>query len=78
MCSLTPVPCLKGGKDRAENGSTAWRERGSMTLGMTSFYRVVNTRKLLMFRNREPVVNVFSVKLTVNLNCRLMYDQRWR
>lgn len=49
-----------------------------VTLEMASLYRVVNTRKLLMFRNREWVVNVFSVELAVNLNCRFMYDQRWR
>lgn len=61
------MPCLKGGEDRADTGSTAGREREAMTLGMTSLQRVVNTRKLLMFRNREWVVNVFSVELAVNL-----------
>lgn len=63
-------------------GGTAWRGVGVgvgvMTLEMASLYRVVNTRKLLMFRNREWVVNVFSVELAVNLNCRFMYNQRWR
>ncbi len=34
---------------------------------MTSLQSVVNTRKLLVFRNREWVVNVFSVELAVNL-----------
>lgn len=32
-CSLTLMPCLKGGEDRAETRSTAGRERGDSDPG---------------------------------------------
>lgn len=73
MCSLTLVPCLKGGRGRSGD----WGG-GGVTLGMTCLYRVVNTRKLLVLRKSEWVVNVFSVELAVNLHHRFMYDQRWK
>lgn len=60
------MPCVKGREERAKTGSTAGRERGALTLGMTSLQWVVNTRKL-MFTNKEWVVNIFSVELAVNL-----------